>query len=241
MTKGLEISDDLRDKLSAFLSENPESELVAAYLHFIQNKFKLAPVLYPKNKVIYQSAEDAVLEAGKESPLWKEAEIKITFSRESVNDQTKKIYICPFSGKVFGDNTHPNPQDAIYDWVSNCKENTERVGGLKVKRFYVSEDPEVIASFLAKTKVKEPIKRTVYSSALSGKIFNSKESVIDDFKKNYLKSMSLIEVQSQNRFKIEEKLLEFIQKQLVEDKVALFIESLADKKEFLPFIEKWLS
>lgn len=241
MTKGIEISDELRDKLQLFLSENPDTELVAAYLHFIQNKFKLAPVLYPKNKVIYQSAEDAAREAGKDAPLWKEAEIKITFSRESVNDQTKKIYICPFSGKVFGDNTHPNPQDAIYDWVSNCKENTEKKDGLKVKRFYVSEDPEVIQNYLAKTKVKEPIKRTVYSSSLSGKIFNSQESVLEDFKKNYLKPMTLIEVQSQNRYKIEEKLLDFIQKQLVEDKVALFIEGLADKKEFLPYIEKWLS
>jgi len=237
----IEISDDLRTKLHTFLSENPDAELVSAYLNFIQNKFKLSPVLYPKSKIIYQSAEDAAREVGKENPLWKEAEIKITFSRESVNEETKKIYICPFSGKVFGDNTNPNPQDAIYDWVSTCKENTERIGGLKVKRFYVSEDPEVIQSYLGKTKIKEPIKRTVYSSALSGKIFNSKESVIEDFKKNYLKPMTLIEVQSQNRFKIEKKLLDFIQEQLVEDKVALFIEALADKKEFLPHIEKWLS
>lgn len=241
MTREFEVSDELRDKLHSYLSENPDTELVAAYLYFIQNKFKMMPVLYPKTKVIYQGAEDAVREAGKDNPLWKEAEIKITFSRESVNEQTKKIYICPFSGKVFGDNTHPNPQDAIYDWVSNCKENQERIGGLKVKRFYVSEDPEVIQNYLAKTKIKEPIKRTVFSSALSGKIFNTKESVIEDFKKNYLKPMTLIEVQSQNRYKIEEKLLDFIQKQLVEDKVAKFIEALADKKEFLPYIEKWLS
>lgn len=241
MTTEFEISDDLRDKLQVFLSDNPDAELVAAYLHFIQNKFKLNPVLYPKTKMIYQNAEDAVREAGKENPLWKEAEIKITFSRESVNEETKKIYICPFSGKVFGDNTNPNPQDAIYDHVSNCKENTERVGGLKVKRFYVSDDPEVIQNYLGKAKIKEPIKRTVFSSALSGKIFNTKESVIEDFKKNYLKPMSLIDVQGQNRFKIEEKLLEFIQKQLVEDKVAKFIEALADKKEFLPYIERWLS
>lgn len=241
MTKGIEISADLSDKLQQFLHEAPDVELVTAYLYFIQNKFKLHPVLYPKNKVIYQNAEDAVKAAEKSSPLWKEAEIKITFSRESVNEQTKKIYICPFSGKVFGDNTHPNPQDAIYDWVSNCKENTERIGGLKVKRFYVSEDPDVIKNYLDKTKIKEPIKRTVFSSALSGKIFNTKESVIEDFKKNYLKPLSLSEVQSQNRYEIEEGFLEFIQKQLVEDKVAQFVEALADKKEFVPYVEKWLA
>ena len=73
-----------------------------------------------------------------------DTEIKIGQDTRSVNEQTKKIYICPFSGKVFGDNTHPNPQDAIYDWVSTCAENNERVGGLRVKRFFVSEDPEMI-------------------------------------------------------------------------------------------------
>ena len=197
-------------------------------------------MLFPKEKKIYQSTEDAVKILEKEGKLWHEAEIKIGFSNLSVNDQTTKIYICPFTGKVFGDNTHPNPQDAIYDWVSKCPENTERVGGVRVKRFYISEDPEVIKSYIAKTKPKEPIKKVVYSSVLSSKLFISKEAVIEDFKKNYLKRLSLVEVQNQNRFEIEDHFLAFIRKQLVEDKIAAFVEALSEFEEFMPFIEQWI-
>ena len=53
----------------------------------------------------------------KEGKLWRETEIKIQVGQPSVNEDTQKIYICPFTGKVFGDNTHPNPQDAIYEPV----------------------------------------------------------------------------------------------------------------------------
>ncbi len=44
---------------------------------------------------------------------------------------------------------------------------------------------------------------------MSGKLFNSKESVVADFKKNYLKKMTLDEVQNQNRYAIEEHFLAF--------------------------------
>ncbi len=234
------ISESDKQVLQRFLSENRPAELVNTYLCFIENKFNLQPVLYPKEKKIYQSAEDAVKILEAEGKLWHEAEITIAFSNLSVNDQTKKIYICPFSGKVFGDNTHPNPQDAIYDWVSKCPENTERQGGLRVKRFYISDDPEVIKSYAAKTKPKEPVKKVVYSSVMSGKLFNSKAGVIDDFKKNYLKSLSLVEVQNQNRFEIEDHFLALLQKQLVEDKITAFVESLAEIPEFVPYVERWV-
>ncbi len=125
--------------------------------------------------------------------------------------------------------------------VSKCPENTERVGGLRVKRFFVSEDPEVIQSYIHKTKVKrEPIKKVVYSSVLSGKLFNSKEAVVEDFKRNYLKSLSLIEVQNQNKFTIEEHFLAFIQKQLLEEKITAFIEAWAEHDEFMPYVERWV-
>ena len=242
MADDLLISDDFKSRLQKFLSANSSTELVNAYLFFIENKFNLKPVLYPKNKVIYQNAEEAVKALSTdEAPLWREAEIKITFSRESVNAETRKIYICPFTGKVFGDNTHPNPQDAIYDWVSKCPENTERVGGLRVKRFYISEDPEVIKSYIDKEQHKEPLTKKVYSSILSGKIFNTKETVINDFKSNYLRPMTLLEVQNQNRYTIEQSLLDFIQGQLVEDKVGAFLEALADDEAFVPYVEKWVS
>lgn len=235
------ITDETKEVLLQFLNENNQAELINTYFCFIENKFNLQPVLFPRDKIIFQSAEDAIQYLEKSDKLWHETEIKIGFSHESVNEDTKKIYICPFTGKVFGDNTHPNPQDAIYDWVSKCPENTERVGGLRVKRFFVSEDPEVIKNYLDKNKsTKEPIKKVVYSSVLSGKLFNSKAALILDFKQNYLKKLSLVEVQNQNKYQIEEHFLAFLQKQLAEDKVTAFIESLAEFPEFLPYVERWI-
>lgn len=240
MTKVV-ISEEQKKELEHFLNENRPAELINTYLCFIEQKFDLEPVLFPKDKIIYQSTEDAVKQLEATGNLWHETEIKIEFGHAAVNEETKKIYICPFTGKVFGDNTHPNPQDAIYDWVSKCPENTERVGGLRVKRFFVSEDPEVIQNYINKTKVKkEPIKKVVFSSVLSGKLFNSKEAIIEDFRKNYLKRLTLVEVQNQNKFKIEDHFLAFIQKQLVEDKITAFVEALAEFDEFLPYVERWV-
>src|SRR5271167_2254091 len=163
MTK-IVITEEQKKVLERFLQENRPAELLHTYLYFIQQRLHLQPVLFPKEKTIYQSAEEVVQHLEKEGQLWHETEIKIGFGQASVNEETTKIYICPFTGKVFGDNTHPNPQDAIYDWVSKCPENTERVGGLRVKRFFVSEDPEVIKSYIDKTKSrKESIKKVVYS------------------------------------------------------------------------------
>ena len=239
MTK-IVINEEDKNALKQFLSENRPAELLTTYLSFIESKFNLQPVLFPKEKKIYQSADDAVKILETSGNLWHETEIKIGFSNLAVNEQTTKIYICPFTGKVFGNNTHPNPQDAIYDWVSKCPENTERHGGLRVKRFFTSEDSEVIQSYIAKTKPKEPITKVVYSSVLSGKLFNSKQAVIDDFKKNYLKTLSLVEVQNQNRYEIEDHFLAFIQKQLVEEKITAFVEALAEYKEFMPYVERWI-
>ncbi len=234
------ITEEQKTALKNFLKDNSSSELLNAYLYFIENKFSIQPVLYAKEKTIYQSLDDAMRILERDNKVWHEAEIKIGFSNLSVNDQTKKIYICPFTGKVFADNTHPNPQDAIYDWVSKCPENTERVGGLRVKRFFISEDPEVIKSYISKVKHIEPITKKVFSSLLSGKLFGSKEAVIRDFKDNYFRPLSLLEVQNQNKFQIEEHFLAFIQKQLDEEKVGSFVESLAEHEEFAPYIEKWL-
>lgn len=233
------ISEEDKAFLRNFLNENRQAELVNTYMCFLEHKFNLKPVLFTKEKKIYQSAEDAIKLLENAGKLWHETEIKIGFSNLSVNEQTKKIYICPFSGKVFGDNTHPNPQDAIYDWVSKCPENTERQGGLRVKRFFISEDQDVIRNYISKTP-KEPIKKVVFSSVLSGKLFNSKQSVTEDFRKNYLKKLSLMEVQNQNKFEIEEHFLSFIQKQLGEEKITAFVESLAESEEFMPYIERWM-
>lgn len=232
------ISDELREQLEQFLKKYRHPDLIQTYLYYVEKKFGLHPVVCLPEKMIYQNAESAIAALENEGKLWRETEIKIGYSPPSVNAQTKKIYICPFTGKVFGDNTHPHPQDAIYDWVSQCPENTERINGVKVKRFFVSEDSEVIKNYVVPTK--QPVTKTVFSSALSGKLFHSKEAVIEDFKKNYLKDLSLVEVQNQNRFQIEEGFLTFIKKQLEQPKIAAFVEALAGFECFLPYVSQWI-
>lgn len=232
------ISDRLKEELSEFLQKHRDAELLATYLFFIEKKFDLAPVVFIRDKIIYQSSEEAVRALEAEGKLWRETEIKVGYGPPTVNEETKKIYICPFTGKVFGDNTHPNPQDAIYDWVSKCPENTEKVGGLKVKRFFVSEDPEVIKNYI--TPHKKPITKTVFSSAITGKLFNSKEAVISDFKENFLKRLPLVDVQNQNRFQLDNKFLEFIQKQLKEEKIASFVEAMAEIEQFKTYVSQWV-
>lgn len=188
--------------------------------------------------MIYQSLEDLIAKLEKQGKLWRETEITIQFGQQSVNEQTKKIYICPFTGKVFGDNTNPNPQDAIYDWVSKCPENKERVGGLPAKRFFVSEDPAIIKNYISERKAS--VKKVVYSSAITGKLFNSKQAVIEDFQKNYIKPLTMIEVQNQNRYQIDESFLAFIEKNLNEDKIAAFVEAISQFPEFEPYLTKWV-
>ncbi|MDE3056126.1 MAG: DUF2709 domain-containing protein [Verrucomicrobiota bacterium] len=234
----LRITEQQKEFLLQFLKKNRGADLVAVYLAFVEDKYHLRPVLFPKEKMIYQSFEQLTSHLEAQGKLWREKEIVIQFGQESVNDLTKKIYICPFTGKVFGDNTHPNPQDAIYDWVSTCPENKERVGGLPVKKFFVSEDPDVIKNYISERKAS--VKKVVYSSALTGKLFNSKAAVIDDFAQHHVKSLNLLEVQNQNRYQIEEKFLSFIQDHLTEEKIAQFVDGLSHYPEFQSYVAKWV-
>lgn len=238
MTTALSITAEQKNDLLKFLKKNRNADLVTVYLAFVEDKYDLQPILFPRDKTIYQSIDDLISKLEEQGKLWRETEITIQFGQQSVNENTKKIYICPFTGKVFGDNTCPNPQDAIYDWVAKCPENKERVGGLPVKRFFVSEDPDVIKNYISERKAS--MKKVVYSSAVTGKLFNSKAAVIDDFKKNHVKPLTLLEVQNQNRFQIEESFLGFIQKHLTEDKIAGFVEGLSQHLEFGPYLSKWV-
>lgn len=231
------ITEQIKNELDKFLKKNRKADVVTTYLFFLEKKFNIRPVLFAREKMIYQGQEELIKKLESQGKLWRETEIKIQFGQQSVNEQTKKIYICPFTGKVFGDNTHPNPQDAIYDWVSKCPENKERMNGLKVKRFFVSEDPDVIKNYIEKRK--EAITKIVYSSVVTGKLFNSKAAVIDDFVKNQIKALSLIEVPSQNRFQIEEGFLKFIQDQLEESKIASFVEALSQIQQFSSYVDQW--
>lgn len=232
------ISADLKKHLLRFLKERRGPELLVAYLYYLEKKFRFAPVVFLRDKIIYESSELALQKLEAEGKVWREAVIKIGYGPPTVNEETKKVYICPFTGKVFADNTHPNPQDAIYDWVSKCPENKERIGGVPAKRFFVSDDPEIIKNYIKPHK--EPISKTVYSSAVTGKLYNTKEAVLADFKANYLKPLTLVEVQNQNRFQIEESFLTVIQSHLQEEKIAAFVESLAEDDAFRPYVAQWV-
>ncbi len=234
----MQISDHLKDELVKFLKKIKKADVVNTYLFFLEKRLKINPVLFIREKKIYQGKDELIKHLESHGKLWRETEIKIQFQKESVNDLTTKIYICPFTGKIFGNNTHPNPQDAIYDWVSTCQENTERADGVRVKRFFVSDDPEVIKNYIVQRK--EPITKIVYSSAVTGKLFNSKKSVIDDFTQNQIRAIPLIEVLGQNRFELEENFLTFIQDKLQEDKISAFVESLSAFPELSPSVEGWL-
>ncbi len=234
----LVITDALKDELEKFLEKNKRADLITTYLFFLEKKFNIKPVLYIRDKTIYQGEEELLHKLESQGKLWRETEIKIQVGPQSVNEATKKVYICPFTGKVFGDNTHPNPQDAIYDWVSKCPENTERVGGLKVKRFFTSEDPEIIKTYI--TKRKDPISKIVFSSVATGKLFNSKHAIIEDLTHNLLKPIPLVEVPNQNKFQIDESLLNFIQTHLDDKLISSFVEALSKIDEFSNYLDQWL-
>ncbi|MCP5503882.1 MAG: DUF2709 domain-containing protein [Chlamydiales bacterium] len=232
------INKSLKELLIDYLKRHKKADLLTTYFFFLEKKYNIQPVLFLREKTIFQSKTELLKKLEDEGKLWRETEIMIQVGTQSVNEATKKIYICPFTGKVFGDNTHPNPQDAIYDWVSECPENKERIDGMKVKRFFVSEDPEVIKNYIQKRR--EPITKIVFSSGVTGKLFNSKKAVIDDFEKNQLKSMELVDVPSQNRFKIEDHFLSFIQEQLDDSKISGFVDEMSKHDEFKTHVEHWI-
>ena len=63
------------------------------------------------------------------------------------------------------------------------------------------------------------VENTVFSSYITGKLFNSPEAVVEDLTKNFLKPMALSDAASQNRFQLEDDLLQFIQEYLEEGKI----------------------
>ncbi|MGZ3733159.1 MAG: DUF2709 domain-containing protein, partial [Parachlamydiaceae bacterium] len=94
MTK-LVITEELKSSLESYLKKNSSAELLNVYLFFIEDKYNIQPVLFPKEKIIYQSSENVIEKLEKADKLWHETEIKIGFSNLNVNAQSKKIYICP--------------------------------------------------------------------------------------------------------------------------------------------------
>lgn len=233
------VSPKVKESLKQFLQEHKKADLVTTYLHYVEHAHNVHPVVFIPERIIFSNRESALDILEKEGKLWRETEIKISFEKGSVNSETKKIYICPFSGKVFGDNTHPNPQDAIYDWVSSCPENKEVVGGLKSKRFHICEDEEMIKNYISPPA--KTITKSVFSSAVNGKLFNSRQAVITDCLQHYFKPIALFEVQNQNRYQMHPSLLEILQNELDEHRIRLFVEALSQDISFKSFIQSWVA
>lgn len=237
MTK-LAISEGIYKDLLDFIKKNRNIDLITAYLSFLEMKHKLNPVVFMKEKKIFLSEDHLVKILEQENKLWRETTIKIQLGKKSVNENSKKVYICPYSGKVFADNTHPNPQDAIYDWVSRCPENTERKDGIRVKKFYISEDPEVIKNYI--TPQKNELSKTVFSSVVTGKLFNNKKGVIQDLLENHIKPIPMKQVTTQNRFELHDEFLQFLEENLEDSKISSFVETLSQRDEFEKYITKWM-
>ena len=237
MTK-LALSEGIFKDLLEFIKKNRNVDLITTYLSCLELKLKLSPVVFMKEKKIFLSEDHLVKSLEKENKLFRETTIKIQLGKKNVTDETKKIYICPFSGKVYADNTHPNPQDAIYDWVSKCPENTERKDGVRVKKFYISEDPEVIKNYI--TPQKTELSKTVFSSVVTGKLFNNKKGVIQDLLEHHIKHIPMKQVTTQNRFELHDDFLEFLETSLEDSKVSSFVEMLSTRKEFERYVTKWM-
>lgn len=75
---------------------------------------------------------------------------------------------------------------------------------------------------------------------ITGKLFNSLPDLIQDFKKSYLRRMMLVEVQNQNKFQLEGSFLSLLQGYLEEEKIAEFVEVLAEDTSFHEYISEWV-
>ncbi|WP_201456623.1 DUF2709 domain-containing protein [Chlamydia sp. 17-3921] len=234
----MEISGENKQKLLRFLETQKKPELLATYLFYLECAMGLRPVVFVRDKIIFKNAEDAVQILEKDKKIWRETEIQISSGKPEVNEHTKRIYICPFTGKVFADNVYANPQDAIYDWLSSCPQNIEQQGGVRIKRFLVSDDPNVIKEYIVSPK--EPIVKTVFASVVTGKLFHNLSDLLEDFISGYLRPMTLKEVQNQHKFQLENSFLSLLQDALEEEKIAEFIESLADDTAFHVYISQWV-
>ena len=79
------ISESLKEELLNFLKKNRKADLITTYLYFLEKKHNISPVLFPRDKMIYQSQEDIIKRLEEQGKLWRETEIKIQMGQPSVN------------------------------------------------------------------------------------------------------------------------------------------------------------
>ena len=120
----------------------------------------------------------------------------------------------------------------------HCPENKPDASGRKSKTFLVSEDPKVIQSYIKETP--QTLKKHTFSSALTGKIFATKEDVIEDFEKTQIRPMPLTKAASQNRFELHPSFVEWLEEKLNGETIQSFLESLSAWEVFKPSIDQWM-
>jgi hypothetical protein len=230
------ISPEHRNELLKFLKKHPSADAVEGYCAHIEQKYKLKPISAPREKVIGKSLDDLITHLEAQGKLWREKEITLQFGQQSVNETTVKIFICPFCHKAIGNNMDAHPADRMYEHVSTCKKNEKLGDGVPVKSFLVSEDIDLIKEHIKERR--SSVKKVVYTSS-NGKLFNSKEAVLDDFKKNQIKPMTFFEaVQNPRDFELESRLEKIIHDEVVEEKIYAFLEELSKHADFETYVTR---
>ena len=75
MTK-LAISEGIFKNLLDFIKKNRNTDLITAYLSYLEMKHKLSPVVFMKEKKIFLSEDHLVKTLETENKLWRETTIK---------------------------------------------------------------------------------------------------------------------------------------------------------------------
>ncbi len=86
------ISETLKDELLKFIKKNKKADLITTYLLFLEKKFNIRPVLFIRDKTIFQSQEELIKNLEAQNKLWRETEIKIQYGQQRERIQGSKIF-----------------------------------------------------------------------------------------------------------------------------------------------------
>jgi hypothetical protein len=233
------LSEDEKLHLLNFLKKTRNVDAVTAYCAYIEEKYRLKLVSFPRGKKMSFSMDSLVQELDSEGKLCVEKEIVRRYGRLVADNLTTKLYLCPFCDWAIGDNVDQFAGDKIVEHVAICSKNNEIEGGLKSKRFLISTDPKEI-----KKRSEDPkaiSKKMVFTSNFSSKAFSSKKEVVEDFKKNFVRPITLKEVvYADEDVELDEKLLNFKEEHVTGEVIERFLHSLESLDEFKPYLKKWV-
>ena len=206
------------------------------YILILQHVHDIDPVVFLPNKVIFKNSEDAVHKLTTKAHTHNIAieTIKILMHRQAavVNDETTKIYICPYTGKVFGNNTCNYPEDEIYDWVSTYATSNNIGTGTK---FFISSDKELINTYLSSNPDNY---KTVYKIQGNNQLFLDVVTAEKQLVKS-LVPMDLNSVLNQNKFQIEASFLKVCQHVLQDSYISKIVAVLNQAPTLKQYSHIW--